>query len=603
MNGLDCVLHVPSGYPQSGRPSLDVKNREMNRGYQINIEQGFQTLVGRAPRATLLSLLNELDKHLEAFLMEQKAETIKFIPNKVQANTRTRVEAPIAIQQPKDTTPDYTPYQRQRAQAKREAETRQIETRLGRLPLFLKSSDGVSYTVPLTPRRPEDLPVALQAIKIKLAGTSEGAEYCIESAFERRALESPETTLMGHVNYLAQHMHTMATEAPEHDEAAGGVELAIGSLALAADQKSDNPSLEQTIDDRGHLKLIPRPPEWTMVNHDTGDGSYSDYSDSYDSGDESSSVEEDTIAPDTQPREALSSQSAERGIALSFPLLELCDIELLELVSLSLSVKCTRCKSLTDVSNIGPLTSRHETCSHCTQPFLVNYRSEKMHMHSSRAAYIDLDGCTIADMLLSNFLPTCASCSTTVPSPGVPAVRGSAQAITICRKCHQRLSFKIPQTKFLLVSATHPRILASQRKKPTERLGTTIGTELPKRGCCRHYSKSYRWFRFSCCNKVFACDKCHDEAQDHPNEHANRMICGFCSREQNFHPEHCRECRSTLVGRIRTGFWEGGKGIRDKVRMSRKDPRKYKRRLGSKLRGAQAGGTGGGKKKKSVVKA
>jgi hypothetical protein len=34
------------------------------------------------------------------------------------------------------------------------------------------------------------------------------------------------------------------------------------------------------------------------------------------------------------------------------------------------------------------------------------------------------------------------------------------------------------------------------------------------------------------------------------------------------------------VGKQRGGFWEGGKGTRDKTKMSRKDPRKYKRRGG-----------------------
>ncbi|KAI5286069.1 hypothetical protein KEM52_002155, partial [Ascosphaera acerosa] len=78
--------------------------------------------------------------------------------------------------------------------------------------------------------------------------------------------------------------------------------------------------------------------------------------------------------------------------------------------------------------------------------------------------------------------------------------------------------------------------------------------------------------------RVYPCDKCHDAAAGHPNEHANRMICGFCSREQNYRPETCGVCRAVLTGKTGSGFWEGGKGTRDRVRMSRKDPRKYKRR-------------------------
>jgi len=53
------------------------------------------------------------------------------------------------------------------------------------------------------------------------------------------------------------------------------------------------------------------------------------------------------------------------------------------------------------------------------------------------------------------------------------------------------------------------------------------------------------------------------------------------SREQNYRPEDCGICHSVLVGKRGNGFWEGGKGTRDKARMSRKDPRKYKRRPGT----------------------
>ena len=91
---------------------------------------------------------------------------------------------------------------------------------------------------------------------------------------------------------------------------------------------------------------------------------------------------------------------------------------------------------------------------------------------------------------------------------------------------------------------------------------------------------------------MYACDRCHDTAEEHPNEHANRMLCGFCSREQAYRPEDCGFCHSVLVGKKGGGFWEGGKGTRDKVRMSRKDPRKYKRRGGEAVVGGTVKGKG-----------
>ena len=222
-----------------------------------------------------------------------------------------------------------------------------------------------------------------------------------------------------------------------------------------------------------------------------------------------------------------------------------------------------------DINNLRDKSQKSESCKKCAMPLSVGFRRELMHTNSVRAGYLDLEGCTVVDMLPSHFLPTCSECSTTHPSPGVVSVRGES-TMAICRECHRKMSFKIPEIKFLLVSAAPRANRAPVRKKPKESLGIVAGQELPRRGRCSHYSKSYRWFRFSCCSKVFACDRCHDEASDHPNEHANRMICGFCSREQNYRPEDCGICHSSVVKKAGSGFWEGGKGTRDKSRMSRK---------------------------------
>ncbi|KAL8722289.1 MAG: hypothetical protein Q9225_001194 [Loekoesia sp. 1 TL-2023] len=650
--GLDCVLHVPTTYPQDSKPSLAVKNKDMPRGYQINVERGFDGLVQQSPRATLLSLVNALDKQLEALLMEQKAETIKIMPNVAKSsirqpddarNTKSAAVEARSTEKPRKQEPQFTPEQRQHAQTKREAETRQLEARLGRLPSFSKSSDGIVFTIPITPRSPGDLPVPLQSVRsvkllvpmlyplqpcrIEIPGVSREVACKTEKAFETRARGNADMTLMAHVNYFAQHMHVMAIEHEVGPEEPREAVLPVDNLRLE-DHEIEVPGkrLTEEGDDRSHIKIIPRPPEWTRGNEDESN-SDSDFSDSYDSGDESEDDHQEhqdghTLEP---IQEAPSSQAAERGISLSFPSFELHNIELLELTSLSLSVKCTRCKTSSDVPNLRPSVPRPASCSKCAQPFSVNYRPELMHPNSTRAGYLDLTGCTVADMLPSTFIPTCSTCSTAVPSPGVVSVRGDASSIAVCRECHSRLAFKIPETKFLLISNTslHPRNLLPLRRKkpPKENLGIVAGQELPRRGRCRHYAKSYRWFRFSCCGKVYPCDKCHDDAErTHPNEHANRMICGFCGREQNYRPEDCGICRKVVVGKRGSGFWEGGKGTRDKARMSRKgelfllflrmvwwlfpsdgvadswavDPRKYKRRPGTRVGGPNKGGIGGG---------
>ncbi|ESO04569.1 hypothetical protein HELRODRAFT_79010 [Helobdella robusta] len=95
------------------------------------------------------------------------------------------------------------------------------------------------------------------------------------------------------------------------------------------------------------------------------------------------------------------------------------------------------------------------------------------------------------------------------------------------------------------------------------------GKPLPAFGTCRHFRKSFRWFRFPCCGKAYPCDHCHEENESHEMKLANRMICGFCAYEQAYSPNNpCLRCGSNITNKF-TSHWEGGKGCRDKVRMSR----------------------------------
>lgn len=53
----------------------------MERGYQINVERGFDAIVANARASTLLNHMDALNKQLEAPLVAQKAATIKIISN------------------------------------------------------------------------------------------------------------------------------------------------------------------------------------------------------------------------------------------------------------------------------------------------------------------------------------------------------------------------------------------------------------------------------------------------------------------------------------------------------------------------------------------
>ncbi|EXJ95498.1 hypothetical protein A1O1_00620 [Capronia coronata CBS 617.96] len=655
LDSLQCTLTVPTSYPDNGKPTVRVGNAEMPRGYQINVEKGFDSLVEQAPGRTLLALLNDLDKGLEKFLTAEKAKTIKIV-----ANTDKSVKPPPPVKQatpvpsapiaPAPTPapgppppPSWTRQQTIDALAKRQADLRQLEARMGRVPNFSKSADGTRFNIPVQIANPGWLPLSLQSVKevtlivsklynlepptVQLKGVAGAEADSVRLAFERHAREHSDMTLMAHINHLIQNIHTMATEeiktTPPSVASVSETRAHEEPNNVSAGEEETGPD-ETTLDpERPHLKVIPRPPEWNR--HDSAseydcdsDSDISYETDDNDNTHSEADQEEDEAAEHdggaTLPAAATStstSTSSEKGIILSFPNLELHNIELLVLVSLSLSVKCMRCKSALDITNVKPSNAlpstnkpattstssstpatssvRAETCLKCTTPFTLSYTSSPLHAHWVRAGTVELTGCTIADLLPSTFQPTCSSCSTTFPvPPGMISVRGDTP-IQVCRACHAKMTFTIPEVKFLRVS--HPstagaEALPLRRRPKKEMLGISAGTPLPANGACPHYRHSYRWFRFGCCGRVYPCDRCHDAAEAHVNDHADRMICGWCSREQRFRPEDCVVCGRSVVRKrkaARAGFWEGGRGTREKGLMSRKEPRKYKRPPGGTL--------------------
>jgi uncharacterized CHY-type Zn-finger protein len=76
------------------------------------------------------------------------------------------------------------------------------------------------------------------------------------------------------------------------------------------------------------------------------------------------------------------------------------------------------------------------------------------------------------------------------------------------------------------------KVVVPTRKRIPKDPAIQEGKPLPNFGTCKHYKKSYRWLRFPCCGKVYPCDVCHDAKEDHEMKFANRMICGFCCKEQ-----------------------------------------------------------------------
>ena len=430
MTALECILSVPEAYPKEV-PSLKVGNRDIPRGFTLNVEIGFDKLALEYRSNTLLELMKALDKNLEIFLSAPKVDTVKLVSNK---DTRHLTSAPARAVEPPIAPPKtveaatnkisipiqskaavyYTADQKAEAEKRRVAETRQLEARMGRLPLYKKSGDGIAYTIPVEPNRRAELPVALQAVKsvqlfvpllyplqpcrVQLGGIDQEESKPVHVGFEYRAIEQKETTLMGHVNYLVQHMHTLAKTVVE-TKSAPPVEL----LQVPEDEETEitngkHPEGHQD-PDRSHIQYIARPPEWTIIDSDEATDEDSDDGYSYDSGDESDEVSGGVEIEKEAATAAAPAQNPERGTAISFPFMELYGLELLEVSVLNITVKCERCKDITEVKGLKNGIVKAESCKKCASPLSICFRSELLHAHAVRAGFLDLDGCIIGDML------------------------------------------------------------------------------------------------------------------------------------------------------------------------------------------------------------
>lgn len=594
---LVCDLHVPEEYPEE-RPVLFVRNKDIPRGFSINIERGWERLAEERKQSTLLALVYALDKNLESFLSEQKVETVKIVSFKdtrhLDAVNRREVGVaepakPVPAPSPRRYVPEpsYSKDEITEAKARRAQEVRQLESRMGRMPMFRRSADGVVFTLPIEPKRRSELPSGLhsvsslhlivpllyplQDIRVQLNEAEASDAEPVEELFVQKAAAQKQMTLMSHMNFLAQNLHNLVKQARDLALKAE-ISQVPDTETQATEEGSAEPSkLSSEAKGKGHVQVIPRPPEWT-VHHGGAEGEESsseDYTDS-DDADDGGAMLHDGAGSVQYP----SSKPIEHGTMISFPSVELHGLDLLQVSVLSISVKCERCKTPNDITGLKPEVEKTASCKKCATPLAAKYSPQLVHEHSTRAGFIDLSGCKVVDMLPSTFVPTCAKCSTA--SQGLVSVRGETTT-NICRECHAKFTFKIPDVRFLFISpgSLPPPTMGPRRK--LEKLGLHAGEPLPGRGTCSHYRKSYRWFRFSCCSRVHPCDRCHDEAEDHINEWANRMICGMCSREQNYAVEACGFCGRSVIGRKGHGFWEGGRGTRDQVLMSRKDKRKHKR--------------------------
>ena len=423
IEALDCELSIPVSYPLFGKPSLLIKNKGIPRGFQINIERGFDSILATAPEATLLGLMNRLDRQLESILGGESAQTVKIVSNKSQAQKPLQVEdrtSKIGVQESKilpEGSSTFSDEQRDVAQTKRRSDLRQLEARFGKVQSFAKSADGLTYTLPLDSPKRSTWPEPLQTIRsvqltvselypletpeLHLQSESEEAR-AIETAFRCRSKENPETTITQQVNYLSQHLKEMSVAKPGPEQLSSVQVETHSQIETTSSSNVLRPTLPSQLDEDSHIHYIPRPPEWdeggggeSTDDTESGDSDY-DSPESKDDNNEKTQTVSDTGAP------------AERGILLSFPHLDLHGIELLELTSLHITVKCDRCKETRDIERLRNSTEaskmREESCKKCAIGVAVRFRADMIHVNSVRAGYLDLDGCTVIDLL-----PRCAT--------------------------------------------------------------------------------------------------------------------------------------------------------------------------------------------------
>ncbi|VBB32327.1 unnamed protein product, partial [Acanthocheilonema viteae] len=173
----------------------------------------------------------------------------------------------------------------------------------------------------------------------------------------------------------------------------------------------------------------------------------------------------------------------------------------------------------------------------CLNGFSIRISPQLVHQNSNVMALLEPKGCVPLDcVLLSSKLSyICLQCGKEATAENL--IYGITNK-SWCYGCHSKCEFEIRTIRFVgdfnSIVKEDNSVQKSKQKKKIERSMMLIeGQPLPENGTCRHYKKSYRWFRFPCCGKLYPCDLCHNDAEkEHEMKLANRMVCGFCSKEQ-----------------------------------------------------------------------
>ncbi|KAI8577089.1 hypothetical protein K450DRAFT_253593 [Umbelopsis ramanniana AG] len=598
LTSLVIQISVPTNYPRSPT-TIKVQNCDIPKGFAINLERGYnEHMSSHSPETqpTLIQQTTWLEKHMETLLSRPPATTMRFVKfksnsaNAPEANSTEELQvensAPSSIKPQPQPRSRYSANQLEKAKLARDRHLKQLETRFpdsyrmlrsdnhGTIiylrielsdPSFgLKSIFGDTMDMCITV--PPVYPLEPCQIEIMNDNLEDWRLLNIAYGFQQHVVEAP-SSLFQHLNWLVRNLDDLMKQSKPRDATVNeGLDQQTVSAPPIPSPKSN---ITDDLDAIKSKKVYVTDPKELIPPSQIS---------SFEKNDNSSQVNllgSPSSGSDSEPTSfsAGSKHSRARGgMEIRHPDVSLENIALLQVASISLSLKCNRCRSKFAITDLPveildkadesssvevSIGERWLACSTCTQIYGVKVFPDYIHENSITLGLVQTAKCTPIQVLPSKYLAVCARCDSNCKNPITVASFG--QKVTVaCRACHTPLSLMIDKCTMVRIGglasdwlqADEQEILKVQRKNLQEKSHSKIslGQPLPNTGTCRHFRKSHRWMRFECCMRVYACDKCHDEAESHIYEIAQKMICGYCSREQPYHQQRCIGCERLLTG-------------------------------------------------------
>eukprot|EP00439_Symbiodinium_sp_Y106_P013330 s5932_g1.t3 len=268
-----------------------------------------------------------------------------------------------------------------------------------------------------------------------------------------------------------------------------------------------------------------------------------------------------------------------------------------QLELLHLQLACSDCRSTAKVYLSGADEDAADAklwCEGCSGLIAARLRPTLLHPASSRLCYVDCVRCRVTDVLPSVLMSACDKChAENVHKNEFVRNRGIDGT---CFECHAKYAFRAESIRIDEITPCDPggrssgddpmdelaeelRYLRKKAKSDPRQQLIKLGSPLPQMGACRHFKKSYKWYRFACCGRAFPCPQCHADSGCPAaglGAQASRMICGKCSMEQSYSPARpCEKCGFAMVAKG-SAHWDDGGGTRSITAMSTKDSRKFK---------------------------